>query len=693
MNNYILDTGNLRLEFAPDNGALVSMVALQTGWHIERRPELGLSWRLLVPISGELRDNPVYGEKQKLSSVTQLDDGLRFVWEKIISERAGQLDVTVTVTVRNEGGQAVWHTDIDNRCPYQVECVYSPYLGDLTHPEGSGYFKVFHYKYAAAEEWNVWPVFDTHFGYYGTDYPTQFGQDSLSLATPATPFVLLHNECQGLYVGSKADEGEMVAWHLEHRPGWGFSIAHRVSEKDEIAGKTVHTLFAPVHMCYIMPGERRQLTPIAFQAYQGGWHQGADIYKTWRDAFKKLPVNPKWVDEPHAWLQLHINSPEDELRLRYTELPKVAAECARHGVKAIQLVGWNDGGQDQGNPSHNTDPRLGTFEELKQAIADCQAMGVRIILFAKFVWADRGTQWFRRELKNYAVKDPYGDYYMHPGYKYFTPAQLLDINTKRLIPMCFGSEKYMEICTAEFKKFIELNADGFLFDECMHHTPAWLCFDTTHGHRYGWPVYSRDREFIERLRRTPGMREDFMMAGEAIYDQEYDVYNLSYHRSEDRNFIPLSRYLRPRSPIMTAITGFEDRNMVNQCLMYRYIISYEPYNFKGWLHDYPVTLEYGKQMDALRIAYRKYFWDGEFRDTCGAMVMRTDGAAHHPYARFEAEDGSSALVICNYDDQTVCLHASLENGILTKYRLVDDELFKPVAGGIVIPPRSAAVVF
>ena len=32
---------------------------------------------------------------------------------------------------------------------------------------------------------------------------------------------------------------------------------------------------------------------------------------------------------------------------------------------------------------------------------------------------------------------------------------------------------------------------------------------------------------------------------------------------------------------MTAVTGFNDRNMVNQCLMYRYIISYEPYNFKG----------------------------------------------------------------------------------------------------------------
>ena len=37
----------------------------------------------------------------------------------------------------------------------------------------------------------------------------------------------------------------------------------------------------------------------------------------------------------------------------------------------------------------------------------------------------------------------------------------------------------------------------------------------------------------------------------------------------------------PDALFMTAVTGFDDRNMINQCLLYRYIISYEPYNFKG----------------------------------------------------------------------------------------------------------------
>ena len=693
MDKLCMNTGNLELEFNGKNGALTRLSAVSTGWQILRRPELGLSWRLLVPVSDELRDNPVYGEKQRLASVEDNDGCLRFLWDGVESERAGKLDIKVTVEVRAEGAQAVWYTRIENRSPYMVESVYSPYLGDLTHPDGAAWFKAFSYKYAGAEEWNVWPTFDNQFGYYGVEYPTQFGRESLGQGAPMAPFLLLRSELQGLYVGVKNDSSEMVSWHLEHRPGWGSSIDSRVSEKDEIAGKTVHTLFAPVHMPYIPPGEARALTPIALQMFSGGWQQGADIYKAWRDSFMGMARPPAWAREPHAWLQLHINSPEDELRLRFTELPNVARECAEHGVAAIQLVGWNDGGQDQGNPSHTPDPRLGTFEELKAAIAECQRLGVKIILFAKFVWADRGTDWFRKELIDLAVKDPYGDYYMHPGYKYFTPAQLLDINTKRLIPMCFGSDRYIDVCKTEFQKFIDLGADGFLFDECMHHTPAHLCFDENHGHRCGWPVYAKDREFIRELEKMPGLREDFLFAGEALYDWELETYHLSYLRSEDKRYIPLPRYLRPKADIMTAVTGFEDRNMVNQCLMYRYIMSYEPYNFKGWLRDYPVTLEYGKLMDALRLAYRKHLWDGEYRDTCGAEVMRADGAAHSPYARFVADDGTSALVICNYEDEPVTVRATLDVGTISRYRLVDDETIRPAGGGIVIPARSAAVVF
>lgn len=317
---------------------------------------------------------------------------------------------------------------------------------------------------------------------------------------------------------------------------------------------------------------------------------------------------------------------------------------------------------------------------------------MKIILFSKFTWADRAEEWFRKELIDYSVKNPYGDYYQHGGYSYQTPAQLLGINTKNLVPMCFGSKKYMEICGSEFRKLVELGCAGMLYDECQHHSPALLCFDTSHGHKYGWPVYQNDRKLIQYFRETEGLREDFLIAGEACYDWEYEEYGLGYFRSKNKNHMPVMRYTRPNVQLMTAVAGFNDRNMVNQCLMYRYIISYEPYNFKGWLHDFPDTVAYGSKMDALRTKYRKYLWDAEFIGTEKGTVTTAEGLEHSTYSRFRAEDGSLALVVCNYEDSAVSVCVKSAESRFEKYCTVDEEVWYPVTDRINIPPRSAIFV-
>jgi hypothetical protein len=294
-----------------------------------------------------------------------------------------------------------------------------------------------------------------------------------------------------------------------------------------------------------------------------------------------------------------------------------------------------------------------------------------------------------------AVKNPYGDYYVYGGYQYQTATQLLDINTKRLVPMCFLNEEYLALCESELRKILELGADGVLYDECQHHSPALLCFDENHGHRRGAPVYANDRLLIHRLRGLAAeYNSEFLFAGEACYDWEMEVYHLAYFRTESKTHSPLARYLLPESQFMTAVTGFDDRHMINQCLLYRYIISYEPYNFKGRLDDFPKTVEYGRKMDALRTELREYFWDGEFCHEAGAIVY--EGAQrHHPYSVFRSYvDGKLALAVANYEEtRPISIEYELANGeLLHRYRLVDDSEWKETSTSIRIPPRSAAVI-
>ncbi|NLF30789.1 MAG: hypothetical protein GX591_07875 [Planctomycetes bacterium] len=697
MNTITLSNNHLRLTFDGATGALIGFDGLEGGWPVFDRPELGLSFRLLVPTrpmgdwhTEGRRNNPVHGEKQRLTAVQVADDGraATFTWDGVTSEHAGPLPITVTVEVRLDDAQAVWTTRIENRCDYVVENVYCPYLGDLQPPDGpSGTLKAFSLGYADPVQRHLRPRFDNTVGYYGNDRPIQFiGR------TPESPFCLLLGAGAGLYAGVGSGEMELVSFCAELYPGYQSAMDSRVPAAASIAGVPVAVRFAAIHVPHVEPGQTRTLTPIVLAAFRGGWQQGADLYKRWRDGWMGTAIPPAWAAEPHAWQQIHINSPEDELRMRFGDLVAVGEQCARHGIAAIQLVGWNDGGQDQGNPSHTPDPRLGTPEELAEAIRKIQAMGVNVVLFSKFTWADRATDAFRNTLRTMAIQDPYGDYHIHPGYHYQTATQMLDLNTKRLVPMCFLDERYLRLCESEFDKTVALGPAGILYDESQHHSTALQCFAAHHGHRRGAHVYANDRELVRRLlRRAP---EGYLFAGEACYDWEYEVYHLSYFRTWNPRHVPAARYLRPHAQIMTGVPGFNDRNMINQCLLYRYVVSYEPYNFKGMLSDFPDTVSYGTRMDALRRELREWFWDGEFRDTVGGTAT-VDGKPHHPFSVFvHAGGGRRGMVVANYDtEHPVRVRVALDDGQpLDRYRLVDDPTWRAAGDGVDLPPASAAVI-
>ncbi len=314
------------------------------------------------------------------------------------------------------------------------------------------------------------PQFANDRGYYGFDYLGNNGA-----VTSDGLFILLAQERQGFYLGAH-DQAlrEMVNFFFRFRPGHEDSYSEQLPTTDLCDGHQVALELFVAHFSYVNRGESHVLTPVVIQPYAGTWHKGVDCYRQWRATWFTRTRLPEWVTAPHAWQQLQMNCAEDCLRYRYADLVEIGRECAEHGVKAIQLVGWNDGGQDRGNPSHDTDPRLGSWEELRQAIADVQALGVNMILFSKFTWGDRSQPWYRSTGYRHAAKDPYGDAYVYGGYQYQTFEQCADVNTRRFSPMCPLSPAWREVAAGEFAKLLDLGAAGMLYDECQHHTPAQI---------------------------------------------------------------------------------------------------------------------------------------------------------------------------------------------------------------------------
>ncbi|HLI03409.1 MAG TPA: hypothetical protein VKU93_03975, partial [Terracidiphilus sp.] len=342
-----------------------------------------------------------------------------------------------------------------------------------------------------------------------------------------------------------------------------------------------------------------------------------------------------------------------------------------------------------GDPSQDTDPHLGTWQQFHDAIARVQALGVNVILFGKLNWADMTTEWYKSELCKYEAKDPYGIRYEQGGYNYVTPTQLAGINTRRRAVMDFQDPQYREIARKEFEKILALGPAGWLWDEICHHSNAIYNFAPGHGYNPPGYIYGGDLPVAAELRAAADkVSPDFLFAGEGPHDWQMQYFPVG---EAGVSATPICQYLDTRNSLMIAgVSGFDDREQLNMILMCRCVIQYEPFLYKGHLHDFPLTMAYGQKIDALRRRYKAYLWDGDFRDTLGAEVS-ADGAFR--YSVFRAASGKRAVVVVNPgSNAAVTAKVSLPGAGDLIVATPEQPDGQPTTGTVSVPARSAAVV-
>lgn len=655
-----LENDSIVVEFDKDTGALTRFENKRTHWAVSPRAELGESFEMFVPLP-ERAYNPILGAKNRLDSIFRSQDGkqLTLVWKNLASEYAGRLDIQFVGTVTLTGSEVTFEGRITNHSEHTIASLEWPMLGDLRPPTLSDSLTREYSTYGNLVHVPIYPFMSDERGDYGTNYPMQIANN---FGYGLVRYILISTVGQGLYLGTHDTTGrELVSYTAELKPGYETAYRRAVPRTLMIDGHPSRIVLGAVHFPFLNAGESGTLSEVVLSPYVGDWHNGVDIYRAWKATWFTIPPSPAWVRVVHSWQQLQINSSEDDLRTPYRDLPRRAEEAVKNGVSVIQLVGWNKGGQDRGNPTDEIDPRLGSAEDLRNSIATIQKMGVHVVLFQKYTWADITTDAYKSALHAEMATDLYGIPYQHPGYQYQTPSQLNGMNVRRFAPGCTNDQRWLDLSARQFRDSLNFGAAGMLYDEVFHHGGAYYCFSSTHGHHSPTSLWSGDQRlgslFRDIVRKSPG-EDKFLFAGEDPYDLEEQTYSLSYFRISPRH-IAAERYASPFRPMMIAVSGFDDRETINRALLDRYIISYEPFRFKGDLNDFELTLDYGKRVDALRTKYKKYLWDAEFRDTLGAIVTRA-GKPYADYSVFRTAGGKHAVVLVNDERQPVTLTVKIE---------------------------------
>ena len=678
----VLQDEEFLVAFDPVSGALTRMEHKPNRWTVQRRPALGASFRMLVPIPNR-RANFVLGPKQKASSVEKISaNQVRLQWKDLVSEHGGVLPITFTATVTLKDGALTFDSTLDNKSPHTVETIDYPYFGDLNPPMPDSRVAARTFWYGNLGDDEIYPNFGNEKGYWGVNFPIKTFGAHRSL------FCLIQAQTEGLYVEmSDPSLPYYLEYTFEQHPG----VVHGgvVPKTDEFSGWPVHQEFRTCHFVFAQPSSTKKLAPIVLRGYKGDWHAGVDTYKAWRNTWFKQPHLPAWARDVHSWTMLRMNTPEEDYTISYKKFVEYGEEYAKYGVKAVQLIGWNLGGQDRDDPSQATDPNLGTWQEFHDSIAKVQSLGVNVILFGKLNWADLTSKWYKDELYKYEAKDPYGMRYEQGGYNYETPTQLAGINTRRRAVMDFADAGYRDIAEKEFKKILALGSTGWLWDEICHHSGALYNFAPGHGYNPPGYIYGGDLPLSAALREAADrISPDFLFAGEGPQDWLMQYFPVS---ETGVSATPICQYLDTRQSLMIAgVSGFDDREGLNDILLKRCVIQYEPFLYKGYLHDFPLTMAYGQKIDDLRRKYKAYLWDGAFRDTLGAEVT-ADGV--YRYSVFVAEGGKRAVVVVNPDsDKQITAKVNLPNPGRLVTATPEQPEAQPATGTLRIPARSVAVL-
>lgn len=700
----ILTNGLIEIRFSTDNGAIVGLRQVAKNLELIAEPRLARNFRLMAPLPGQ-RYNYVEGHQQQLGSIEILEGRqARLRWSKLTASSARaplDIDAELIVTLREGRPEAGFRLRLENHTPYRIEEAWLAPLSGAHGLPNRDNTRVYMAGTSYGHTISTFDRFSGTVGFWAMDHARrilEYPNGALRMQ-----WLGLSNDQDALYCGLHDPTGDNTYLVLDLLPHFGQSLRGvglegtwpdpQFLKPDQPTGVQI----AAAKLPYVEPGQSYEMPELVLSFQKGSWHACADRYREWCDTWMRFTPRPAWVKECDSWMTVQLLSQSDRLRYRYSDLPGLAEEAKAAGIRALRVIGWNRGGQDNLLPDHSTDPRLGTRQELVEAIRRCEAIGVRVILFIKFNWADRAEDWTKNELIRYAEKDPFGNPYVNSGWGYDTLAELTGLANRSYYVMCHSAPAWQEIALSEMKKARDLASSGAHIDESI---PRGRCYDRSHGHPYGasnsagWNILMR--RFWEA---NHAARPEFSIVQEELNDFSAQYHTMAEIRTGQygrENSLPIAMYMFPEVNFVEPIYGLQDRGLVNHCVLARVAVDLEPFNFKGRLTDIPYLTAYAKKVLELRRALADYLWYGKFRDVLDSSVKVEQGDAKLVrWSRFEhRQTGKPAIVLVNHARQaaTLTVDARGAGAACTLYRPEAAPAKNSTWRGVALPPESLAVL-
>jgi hypothetical protein len=268
-----LEDDSVLVAFDSNSGALTRLEDKTSNWLIERRTELGVSFRLFAPLPSR-RYNPVFGQKQQATEVKKISDNeVELQWTNLVSENGGVLPMSFTTDVTLTNGVLTFAATLENDSPLTVETIDYPYFGDLNPPSRDSSLIVYTRKNGQLQPDELYPHFHNEKGYWGVNWPTKM------LEPQNSHFCLIQSADEGLSFGTEKTADYRVQYVFEQHPGVISGVTALVPPADEFSGWPVFLQFRVCHFIFAQSNSTTTLNPVTLRCYKGSWQAGADLSK------------------------------------------------------------------------------------------------------------------------------------------------------------------------------------------------------------------------------------------------------------------------------------------------------------------------------------------------------------------------------------------------------------------------------
>lgn len=467
-------------------------------------------------------------------------------------------------------------------------------------------------------------------------------------------------EGTGIYITCRNSSLTMKALRMESfgksYPGTGLAILHRPGLKNGVWNSEECVL--------------------AF--HEGDWHWAADDYRNW---FETLPLCdsgyhcPAWfAKSPGLIAHYDFQYQGGGIVHTFRDIPELLKEAQKLGFNHLLLAGWHENGFDYGFPHYTPNHRLGTVQELRDALAECRRMGGHVCFYINSRLCNTGFADQQERIRHSAVMNRDGSLLIEKyGADEFSFASL-----------CINDTAWREhLAQTVYYMTHEIGADGMYLDQLAMATSC-KCYHPEHAEHTNQPCawnqgYVKLLAKIQQDHAPEGMALIFEGCNDAFGPYASGQLVSELHCPFKGRMPQVYKYTFPNQILVDMMNPRRNSAMRpehiarhstellhNAFTMGAYLWCYDLEWDNTWRRD-PEQYERLKQLVTLRIAWLEHYGQGYFTDTVGLLrapqeqQVRRYTLANGMLLACAAEKGlhGTVTVLWEYDKSPACMQMTM----------------------------------